>query len=65
MNDLDPDRLAVLELDPATAERIRRRGRRVLDAPAAGPWVRAEAGLVLLFSVATLLWAVSAVVQVG
>lgn len=65
MNDLDPDALGSVPLDPVRAERIRRRAQRVLDAPAAGPWVRAEASLVLLFSVATLLWAVAAVVRIG
>jgi hypothetical protein len=61
----DPDDLGTVPLDPARAERIRRRAQRVLDAPAAGPWVRAEAGLVLVFSAVTLLWALSAVVRVG
>ena len=65
MNDLDPDVLGSIPLDPVRAERIRRRGQRVLDAPAAGPWVRAEASLVLLFSLATLLWAFAAVVRTG
>jgi hypothetical protein len=65
MNELDPADLAILPLDATRVERIRRRGQRVLDAPAAGPFVRAEAGLVAVFSVATLVWAASAVLHVG
>jgi hypothetical protein len=65
MTDPDLRDLAELDLDPARVERIRRRGQRALDAPAGGPWVRAEAGLVALFSLATLAWAAAAVLQVG
>ena len=64
MTDPVPD-LAVPDLDPDRVERMRRRGRRVLAAPAAGPMIRVEASLVRLFSFATLLWAASAVVRFG
>ena len=65
MTELDPTQLATLALDPDRAERIRRRGQRRLETPAAGPWIRAEAGMVALFSVLTLLWAASTVVHLG
>ena len=65
MTEFDPGWLVTPDLDAAKAERIRRRGQRVLAAPGATPGTRVEAVLVVLFSVMTLGWAASAVILVG
>ena len=65
MTELDLGRLVTPDPHPARLEAIRRRGRRLFAHPGAARPPRAEAALVAVFSVVTLVWAAAAVVHVG